>query len=421
MRWHIVWAVVLTVLIFVGLYFLITPLVKVTANTDEPVLAQAADSPVVPDSERLPTSDIKRIKTPPVVRAIYMTSWVASQHEWRMALAKFIRDSDLNSIVIDVKDYSGVIAFDTGDPVLAASGAQQVRVPDLKDFIATLHEMGIYVIARISVFQDPIYAAKHPSQAVQTRAGAVWKDRNGLHFVDPAATPYWDYIVRLSKASIAVGFDELNFDYVRYPTDGNLKDISYPVSGPKMTLLDRQLREKRPTGSVLPTAKQTIMTEFFAHLSESLRPLGVPLSVDLFGMTMTAVDDVSIGQVLESALPYFDYICPMVYPSHYPSGFRGYANPASHPYEIIHFVMKEGMSRVKAAGYGPQVLRPWLQDFNLGATYDEAKVRAQIRAAHDAGVQGWLMWDPRNRYTRAAYSGQVPKSDSISAGEKQAL
>jgi hypothetical protein len=345
----------------------------------------------------------QHIQTPVAVRAIYMTSWVASQKDWRRRLAEFVRDSDLNSIIIDVKDYSGVIAFKTGDPVLAASGAEQVRVPDMEAFIAELHEMGIYVIARISVFQDPIFAAKYPSEAVQTSSGAVWADRHGLHFVDPASKAYWDYLFRLSKASIAIGFDELNFDYVRYPTDGNLKDIRYPLSDLKT--VEASLREKRPTSSVLPTAKQVVLTRFFKALSEELKPSGIPLSVDLFGMVLTARDDVSIGQVLESALPYFDYICPMVYPSHYPPHFNGYANPAQHPYEIIHFVMKAGADRVKAAGYSPNVLRPWLQDFNLGAKYDESKVRAQIKATHDAGLNSWLIWDPRNRYTKSAYTG----------------
>jgi len=190
---------------------------------------------------------------------------------------------------------------------------------------------------------------------------------------------------------------------VRYPTDGNLKDIKYPLSDLKA--VEVSLREKRPTGSVLPTAKQVVLTRFFKALSTELKPLGIPLSVDLFGMVLTAKDDVSIGQVLESALPYFDYICPMVYPSHYPSNFNGYANPANHPYEIINFVMKAGVARVKAAGYPPNVLRPWLQDFNLGAKYDTDKVRAQIKGTHDAGLNSWLIWDPRNRYTRAAYTG----------------
>ena len=404
-NWGIV-ALFFAMLVVVGLYFGLSDSalsgdIKTVGNTPLSVTENHGVQPATP----APVSRVSRkhVPTPTAVRAIYMTSWVASQKDWRKRLAEFVRDSDLNSIIIDVKDYSGVIAFKTGDPVLAASGAEQVRVPDMESFIAELHDMGIYVIARISVFQDPIYAAKYPGEAVQTQAGGVWADRHGLHFIDPASQKYWDYLFRLSKASIAIGFDELNFDYVRYPTDGNLKDIKYPLS--ELKTVEASLRETRPTGSVLPTAKQVVLTRFFKALSTELKPLGIPLSVDLFGMVLTARDDVSIGQVLESALPYFDYICPMVYPSHYPATFNGYANPANHPYEIIHFVMKAGVARVKAAGYPPNVLRPWLQDFNLGAKYDTEKVRAQIKGTHDAGLNSWLIWDPRNKYTRAAYTG----------------
>lgn len=394
-----------------------------TQNTATQNTATSSEEKSVASDEKglkPPISTKKHIPTPKVVRAIYMTSWVASQHDWRAKLAQFIKDSDLNSVVIDVKDYSGVISFKTGDDVLAAGGAEQVRVQDMEEFIATLHEMGIYVIARISVFQDPIYAVKHPEQAVQNGAGAVWTDKHGLHFVDPAASDYWNYIIRLSKASISIGFDELNFDYMRYPTDGNLKDIRYPISGPELKKLDVSLKESRPTGSILPTAKQVVLTRFFKTLSEQLRPLGIPLSVDFFGMTLTAKDDVNIGQVLEAGLPYFDYICPMIYPSHYPRQFNGYANPAEHPYEVIHFVMKAGVERVKAAGYKPSVLRPWLQDFNMGAVYDTQKVRAQIQGTHDAGVHSWLIWDPRNKYTRPAYSGWDKIETRSTENEKMA-
>lgn len=422
-RLWIALGLVSTLIVIAGLYWGLSGQsdVEVNASGDKPLGVTENQVSQPSPHEPVVLKAKKHVPTPTAVRAIYMTSWVASQKDWRKRLAEFVRDSDLNSIIIDVKDYSGVIAFKTGDPVLAASGAEQVRVPDMEEFIAELHEMGIYVIARISVFQDPIYAAKYPSEAVQTNAGAVWADRHGLHFIDPASQKYWDYLFRLSKASIAIGFDELNFDYVRYPTDGNLKDIKYPLSDLKTVELS--LRETRPTGSVLPTAKEVVLTRFFKALSTELKPLGIPLSVDFFGMVLTAKDDVSIGQVLESALPYFDYICPMVYPSHYPPNFNGYANPANHPYEIIHFVMKAGVARVKAAGYPANVLRPWLQDFNLGAKYDTAKVRAQIQGTHDAGLHSWLIWDPRNRYTRAAYTGwdSAPVTQDVQSLSKDAL
>ncbi|NBV43007.1 hypothetical protein EBR96_09615, partial [bacterium] len=120
---------------------------------------------------------------------------------------------------------------------------------------------------------------------------------------------------------------------------------------------------------------------------------------------------------LESAAPYFDYICPMVYPSHYPTGFNGYSNPAEKPYEIVRFAMTHGVNRMKAAGQDPKKLRPWLQDFNLGAVYDAQKIRAQIQATYDSGLEGWHIWDPRNKYTRSAYRVR-PTENSDSAADK---
>ena len=128
----------------------------------------------------------------------------------------------------------------------------------------------------------------------------------------------------------------------------------------------------------------------------------MPISVDLFGMTTTNSDDLNIGQILEYAAPYVDYIAPMVYPSHYPKTFQGFANPAEHPYEVVKFAMEKGVEKLIAASSTPSKLRPWLQDFDLGATYDASMVRAQIQATYDAGLTSWMLWDAANRYTRDA-------------------
>lgn len=351
-----------------------------------------------------------RLPTPMPLKGIYMTSWVASQHQWRAQLAEFIDQSELNAVVIDVKDYSGAISFQTGDPQLAPY--EENRVPDMKKWIETLHQKGIYVIARITVFQDPLFAKAHPQMAVQTRAGGLWRDRHGLHYIDPGARPFWDHIIRLSRACIAVGFDELNFDYVRYPTDGNMTDMRFPITGERLSRATQAVitlnGQVTPNGEKVayvhrPTQKEWVLSSFFKTLHEALSPTGIVMSADLFGMTLTALDDVSIGQHLATASPYFDYICPMVYPSHYPPGFNGYGNPALYPYELIRYVMAKGRDRMIRFGYAPTKLRPWLQDFNLGAPYTAERVRAQITATTEVGLPSWLMWDPRNRYTRAAY------------------
>jgi hypothetical protein len=184
-----------------------------------------------------------------------------------------------------------------------------------------------------------------------------------------------------------MGFDELNFDYVRFPTDGNLNDMVLPITN----------RQEHNASSNL-SIKAQALKRFFAYLDQALEPTHIPLSVDLFGMVLTNTDDLGIGQQLEAAAPYFDYICPMIYPSHWPRGFIGISNPAEYPYEIVRHAMRAGLARVPGAQ-----LRPWLQDFHMGATYDAAKMIAQKTALYDLGLYSYLVWDPANRYRTANY------------------
>ena len=194
----------------------------------------------------------------------------------------------------------------------------------------------------------------------------MWKDYKGLSFVDVSAKEFWDYIVALGEESYAVGFDELNFDYIRFPSDGNMRDIYYPLS-------EKRILEDPIAG------KASALEDFFVYLHRKLSPTGVVLSADLFGMTMTNKDDLNIGQVLERATPYFDFIAPMVYPSHYPKNFNGYDNPNKYPYEIIKFSMDKGVERLIAASSSPDKLRPWIQDFDYGGNYDIPEIQAQKR------------------------------------------
>ncbi len=381
-----------------------------TATANATVSANTTTAPATPTANKKPTVKVTHIKTPTPLRAIYMTSWVAGIPSWRGKLIQFIKDTEVNAVVIDVKDYSGHISFETNDPDLKA--VQEIRIKDMPELIQTLHQAGIYTIARVTVFQDPLYAKAHPNLAVQTKAGATWRDRNGLAYIDPSAKPFWDYILKISKACVAAGFDEINVDYVRFPTDGNMKDMAFPVTG-ALNYAKTSSKNAVSTQNVIAMnklPKARALKAFFAYYHQQSRSLGVPISADLFGMVLTSTDDLNIGQVLEVAAPYFDYICPMIYPSHYPPGFKNFSNPAQHPYEIVNFVLKHGATRMKHAGHDPNKLRPWLQDFNLGAQYDAAKIRAQKQATYDAGLHSWLMWDPRNKYTRGGYDGPTGTS-----------
>ena len=325
----------------------------------------------------------EHIKTPASVKGIYMTSWVAGTKDWREDLVNLIQKTELNALVIDIKDYSGKLSFEPKGQSLRQFGSWERRIPDIKDFIKELHQKGIYAIARIAVFQDPFMVKKRPDLAVKTSSGSVWRDYKGLPWIDPCAKEYWDYIILIAKEAERAGFDELNFDYVRFPSDGNMKNIRYQFCD--------QSKEKAD-----------LLEDFFAYLSSRLKGLEIPISADLFGMVTVNTDDLNIGQVLEKAAPYFDYICPMVYPSHYPSGFNGYKNPALYPYEIIYQAMASSSERLLAASSTPHKLRPWLQDFDLGAVYDAEMVKKQMQAVYDTGLSSWLLWDPANKYTRKA-------------------
>ncbi len=325
---------------------------------------------------------VVHLATPEPLKAIYMTACVAATPSWRSELKKLIDETELNAIVIDIKDYTGHVAFDE---------ESHCFVRDLKEFIQELHNSRVYVIGRISVFQDSLYTARRPDLAVKSLStGGVWKDRKGISFIDVGAREYWDYIVELSKESYALGFDEINYDYIRYPSDGNMADTHY-------TFMNAS------------SSKPEMLKGFFEYLAQEMSGVGAKLSADLFGMTTTVATDMNIGQILENALPYFDYIAPMVYPSHYPPNWEGLSNPAEYPYEVIKISMtgarkKEEVWRMAngIATTTASKMRPWLQDFHLGATYGPDKVRAQIQATYDVGLSSWMLWSAGNRYTKDA-------------------
>ncbi|TSD03500.1 MAG: Uncharacterized protein Athens071416_181 [Parcubacteria group bacterium Athens0714_16] len=346
------------------------------------------------------------IKTPEQVKALYMTSWVAGTPSIRKKVIDIIDRTEINSVVIDIKDYTGKISFEVEDPILKEVGSSEKRIADVKDFIKILHEKNIYVIGRISVFQDPQFVSKFPELAVKKASdGSIWKDYKGISWLDAGSKKVWDYVISIGKESYRVGFDELNFDYIRFPSDGNMKDISYPFSEQKI-LADPNL------------GKAKIMEDFFRYLSSKFKGTGVTLSADLFGMVTTNSDDLNIGQVLERALPYFDYVAPMVYPSHYPKTFIGLSNPAAYPYEVVKYSMDFAVKRAvaldnvgiattspmfnKTTSQSVKKLRPWLQDFDLGATYTPEMVRKQMQATYDSGLTSWMLWDAANTYTESA-------------------
>lgn len=347
----------------------------------------------------------KPLANPPaVIKAIYFTVWSAGLEERVNYLINLVKTTELNAAVIDIKDYSGYALYDINLPEVEKYKAKEIRIAKINNLIKRLHNEGIYVIARIAVFQDPVLAKARPDLAIHSKnTGGLWLDNKKLAWIDPAAKDAWDYNIAIARDAASRGFDEINFDYIRFASDGKLSDMSFPFYNSQ-------------------TAKHGVLKDFFKYLREQLPD--IKISADLFGLSTVQPDDLGIGQIIEDAYLYFDFVCPMVYPSHYQSGFLNYKNPALYPYEVVKYSMEAALHRL--ATYNIQVttatstglsvvshklsskLRPWLQDFDLGADYNAAMVRKQIQAVYDAAsttpelINGWLLWNPSNIYTKDA-------------------
>lgn len=317
---------------------------------------------------------------PKEVRAPYLTSWSGSSNSKINEIIDYGEQGLINSVVIDIKDFSGYIAYDTDIDILEEYDAERVLIKDIRKLIEKLHDNNIYVIARMVVFQDPILAYNRPDLAVKKGdRESIWYNYSGLAWTDPSSEEVWDYNIAIAKDAFEKGFDEINFDYIRFPSDGDLSDIYYP-----------HFEYGEDT-------KPAVLKQFYSRMREALP--SARLSIDLFGLTMVKEYDIGIGQILEDAAEYFDFICPMVYPSHYVSGFNGYLNPADYPYEVVYYSLEKGVKRI---GGDYVKIRPWLQDFNLGADYDAEKVLLQINATKDAlgeEYRGFMLWNPQNIYT----------------------
>jgi hypothetical protein len=406
-------------------------------NIQQNVIAGANEEVTQKEVEKVMVDnrpEVNHVPLPEEVKAIYMTSCVAGTPSFRDRLITLMTETEINSVIIDIKDYSGTISFSPeSDAWKPAWAAAECGARDMKELIARLHDLDIFVIGRITVFQDPFFAPKNPALAVQ-RADqtTVWTDGKGLSFVDVASKPYWEHIVALSVDSYNIGFDELNFDYVRYPSDGNMADTYYPQSVAGEYGMDRQANLEAFFSYLKTELDKEDKYADFKHTNTGRASTTPYTSADLFGMTTTNFNDLSIGQVQDRAAPYFDFIAPMVYPSHYPNNFLGLGDPNDFPYKIVNYAMQAGVNRMissttpmegflhepiyttNASGtksftgkyskpvYDVDKFRTWIQDFDYGGDYDAADVRAQIQASYDAGVRSWMIWAPSNIYTKGA-------------------
>jgi hypothetical protein len=313
---------------------------------------------------------------PKEVRGIHVTMALASLDG---KLAEYLKlvDEGLNTIELDVKDENGEIGFLPSSVPMAreVNAAKPYYKP--REAARLAHRKGVYLIGRVVTFEDPLLSAGRPELAIKNPDGSVWRNQAGLGWTNPYDKRVWDYNVSIAEVAARAGFDEIQFDYVRFPTDGDIESIVYPG------------KTKTPPGWVI--------AEFVHYATKRLKPLGVRVSTDLFGLAATR--DLGIGQVPRRLAKYVDAIYPMVYPSHYGSGEYGLDDPNSAPGATVEWSLSDFRKEMKQ---GKAELIPWLQDFSYGRTYGFADVKAQIEAARLMGARGYLLWNPLGIYTPGA-------------------
>lgn len=379
-------------------------------------LLQGEEAPS-PSTAPAPQKITRSTVDPQKVKGVFLTVWTFTTSKKREALIRLADETEINSFVIDIKGNDGVTIFDLWNE------------DRIRDLVNTLHEKNIYLVARVTVFQDSKLAKTRLALALKKQDGSLWKDTGGYPWIDPASREVWEYTVNLSKRAVDMGFDEVQLDYVRFPSEGTLNKISYPSYD-----------------SVTP--KMNIITDFMKYFHDEMKSHSprTMLSADIFGYTFLRGNDNGIGQRLADLLPYFDFISPMVYPSHYKTGNFNFDNPAAHPYEVVLGTLEGGIAILKkqikpliastpsespSSSATPlpttipippkydcavlglddetcdiadfkQKVRPWLQDFNLGAKYDGNMIRLEKKATYDFGVDTWMLWNAANVYTKDA-------------------
>ncbi|MCR5767595.1 MAG: putative glycoside hydrolase [Lachnospiraceae bacterium] len=304
---------------------------------------------------------------------------------------KLVDETELNAMVIDIKSDAGYITYRMDYDVAKEIKACSDTIGNIEATVKKLKDHGIYLIARIVTLKDPILAERKPELALYNNDGTIFRDKSGLAWVNPYEDGVWDYLVEVCKQCVAVGFDEVNLDYIRFSTDKGMADVNF---GPKAETMSRI----------------EVITAGIKRICEEIKPLGAFVSCDVYGAIMTSsVDARIVGQSYFQMAQYLDYICPMVYPSHYADGYYNLDYPDCHPYELVYQALmasQKVLYMIDNTGNKADV-RPWLQDFTASwlrhyLNYGKDEVRGQIQATYDAGYTQWLLWNAGINYTESA-------------------
>lgn len=313
-------------------------------------------------------------------KGLYLSFYGIGDRRLREDALRLLRETELNTLVIDVKGDRGMIPYPSSIPLATEVGAQKIiTVRDMRGLLDSLKNEGIYTIARIVVFKDNLLANYRPDLAVKDLNGRTWRDREGLAWIDPFKKEVWEYNIQIAIEAAQLGFDEIQFDYIRFP-DALSVQFSMPNT-----------MENRVNA----------ISGFIKEARKKLLPYNVFLSADIFGYVCWNLNDTFIGQTLDALAPHLDYLSPMLYPSGFHHGIPGYRIPTAHPYEIVHLTLKKAQERT---GLSPLRFRPWLQAFRDYAfdrrSFEEREIREQINGVERFGSHGWLLWNPQNIYSR---------------------
>jgi len=328
--------------------------------------------------ERIPL-----VPTPDPVRGLYVNRWAAlGQKMWQ--LIDVAKTTEVNALVIDVKDDRGFVLYKSRVPLAQEIGAdtnRPMRPARLRAVLDTMRAHGIYPIARIVVAKDPLLAERHVEWAIRRKddPSKPWLDKNGKPWLDPHHREVWQYAVELAKEAVALGFSEVQLDYVRFPDERRLaREATFPLAQGRV--------------------RAQVIRDQLAFARAALKETKVPMTIDVFGLTATDTTDMGIGQRWEMFVDQADVVLPMAYPSHYAPGTYKLGRPNAHPYAVIDHTLDDAKRRSAGIAGAAKVV-PWYQDFTLGPPrYHAEHVRAQIRAGYDNGVMSWMLWNPGSRY-----------------------
>lgn len=349
--------------------------------------AQEDEVEAVIPAEELWMEDFVDTRTPTNVKGIYVTSDAVNNR--LDYILELIDETELNTIVIDIKDDDGRITYQMSGELIDTFGTARSFIPNIDNFVKTMKEHGVYLIARVVTFKDPLLVKNVPELGLHLSDGSIYKDYKGIGWLNPTEQQVLNYYVEIAQNIADTGFDEINFDYVRFPTEGKVSELVFGDG---------------------ETTKIEAISYAVKYLCEKIKPMGIYVSADLFGTVIkSAVDQKSVGQDYQELALYLDYICPMIYPSHYSDGYYGIDHPDTEPYKMIYLAL---MDSNKVLSGIPEyrnraVVRPWLQDFTASylkyyIKYGPDEVREEIEAAYDSGHSQWLLWNAAVNYTSGA-------------------